>query len=70
VDGVLVGTAPAFFNPATPAPQNVSLTGNEVHQALNGASGYDVGWDGTGTNISFMGNECTSSNPAGLCAGD
>jgi hypothetical protein len=70
VDGILVQTAPAFVNPATPAPQNVSVTGNEVHQALNGASGYDIGWDGTGVNVSFMGNECTSSSPGGLCAGN
>ena len=68
MDGILVGTTPALFNPATPAPQDVSVTGNEVHQALNGSAGYDLGWDGVGTNISFARNECTSSVPAGLCA--
>jgi len=69
VDGILVDGAPTFFNPATPAPQNVTVTGNEAHEALNGSLGYDIGWDGKGTNISFALNECTSSNPSGLCAG-
>ncbi len=50
--------------------QNVTVTGNEVREALNGSPGYDLGWDGTGTGISFARNECSSSDPAGLCAGD
>jgi hypothetical protein len=50
--------------------KNVAVTRNEVHEALNGSPGYDVGWDGTGTHITFVRNECSSSNPAGLCAGD
>ncbi len=69
VDGILVDGAPSLFSPAPPPPQNVTVTGNEVHEALNGSPGYDMGWDGTGTNVSFARNECSSSNPAGLCTG-
>jgi hypothetical protein len=67
VDGIFVDGQPTIFNPHTPPPQNVSVVGNEVHEALNGAAGYDVAWDGTGTGIGFVGNECGRSNPAGLC---
>jgi hypothetical protein len=70
VDGIFVDGQPTIFNPHTPPPQNVSVVGNEVHEALNGAAGYDVAWDGSGTGISFVGNECGTSNPTGLCAGD
>jgi hypothetical protein len=70
VDGIFVNSQATIFNAHTPPPQNVTVTGNEVHEALNGSTGYDIAWDGTGTGISFVGNECGTSNPAGLCAGD
>ena len=70
VDGILVDSTPPSFNPATPAPQNVTVTGNEVREGLSGSPGYDIGWDGTGSNISFAKNVCNSSNPSGLCAGN
>jgi len=64
VDGLLVETS--FANPAA-TPLNVRVTANEVRQTLNGSPGYDIAWDGTGTS-SFHNNDCTSSNPLGLCA--
>jgi parallel beta-helix repeat protein len=67
VDGIFVNSQPTIFGSVVPPPQNVSVTGNEVHEALNGSTGYDIAWDGSGTGISLAGNECGTSIPAGLC---
>ena len=61
--GVVVVALPGENGPGTP-PENNSITGNTIT-----GNDLDITYDGSGTNNTFTGNTCSSSQPEGLCTG-
>lgn len=45
------------------APTHVHVNGNTAHRNRP----YDISYDGSGSAVTFSGNDCTRSNPSGVC---